>query len=47
MKHTLTIQKNGQFFLKKPTDFSFLYMPLFNEHGAMSSIKATLAGDAK
>lgn len=47
MKHTLTIQKNGQFFLKKPTDFSFLYMPLFNEHGAMSSITPTLAGDFK
>ncbi len=46
-KHLLTINKDGRFTLPSADDFSYLYMPLFNEHGIKSAITPSLAGDTK
>lgn len=47
MTHKIQIHKSGDFILDNADDFSYLYMPLFNEHGMMSSISPDLHGDAK
>lgn len=47
MTHKININKSGDFFLDNVNDFSYLYMPLFNEFGMMSSISPDLHGDAK
>ncbi|MFX1254717.1 MAG: GH36-type glycosyl hydrolase domain-containing protein [Promethearchaeota archaeon] len=41
------INKGGQFSLKSPHKTSYLYFPLVNESGMMSSITPELHGDAK
>jgi len=47
MDHQLSILKSGEFLLENADDFNYLYMPLFNENGIMSSISPNLAGDTK
>src|SRR5512133_2980433 len=41
------IDKNGTFHLDDPHKTSYLYFPLVNEAGMMSSVTPTLHGDAK
>lgn len=41
------IDKEGSFLVQDPEDTSYLYFPLTNEGGVMSSISPTLAGDSK
>ena len=47
MKDKIIIEKSGDFFLENASDYSYLYLPLFNENGMMSSISPDLHGDAK
>lgn len=46
-KHPLILSEDGSFILNNAEDFSYLYMPLFNEHGILSAITPSLAGDVK
>ncbi|MDZ4196416.1 MAG: cellobiose phosphorylase, partial [Candidatus Izemoplasmatales bacterium] len=41
------LQPNGSFTIENVNDFSYLYFPLFNQRGMLSTITPDLAGDTK
>lgn len=47
VKHWNFINENGEFELENPQRNSYLYFPIANEAGLMSSITPTLNGDIK